>query len=149
MLVLGLILILLSAGIAGRGAGQRHRRQGACSSAEAIDMPTLVVFLPARPPCWSSSWASSWSAPGVRRANENRKTKKKLRTLEKREGKRTDGHGRPDAATAAGTTAGDGHPTATGTRPARRADRTTRTDGRPDQTPPPHRDADRHRPGSG
>ena len=90
MLVLGLILILLSAGslvaVLSSGTDDKSALFGG-----SLEMPTLVVFLAGAAALLVFIMGLELVRSGIRRANENRKTKKKLRTLEKREEKRTDG----------------------------------------------------------
>lgn len=105
MLVLGLILILLSAGslvaVLSSGTDDKSALFGG-----TLEMPTLVVFLAGAAALLVFIMGLELVRSGIRRANENRKTKKKLRTLEKREEKRSDGStpGAP-AATDSTTTA--------------------------------------------
>ena len=120
MLVLGLILILLSAGslvaVLSSGTDDHARLFGG-----AIDVSTLVVFLAGAAALLVFIMGLELVRSGVRRANANRKTKKKLRTLEKREEQRTDapaGTASPDTATT-GTSTG------------------TTAQGGPSETPPP------------
>ena len=127
MLVLGLILILLSAGslvaVLSSGTDDHARLFGG-----AIDVSTLVVFLAGAAALLVFIMGLELVRSGVRRANANRKTKKKLRTLEKREEQRTDapaGTASPDTATT-GTSTGT---TSTGTG--------TTAQGGPSETPPP------------
>jgi hypothetical protein len=138
MLVLGLILILVSAGslvaVLASGTDDKAVLFG------NVTMPTLVVFLLGAAALLIFIMGLELVRSGVRRANENRKAKKKLRTLEKREATRS------DAPTA-------GEPTGTGTAAASTTGEPTRHDGDPTTTqpirtsgdephqtpPPPHR----------
>ena len=89
MLVLGLILILLSAdslvAVLSSGTDDHAQLFGG-----AIDVSTLVVFLAGAAALLVFIMGLELVRSGVRRANQNRKTKKKLRTLEKREEQRAD-----------------------------------------------------------
>lgn len=137
MLVLGLILILLSAGslvaVLSSGTDDHARLFGG-----AIDVSTLVVFLAGAAALLVFIMGLELVRSGVRRANANRKTKKKLRTLEKREEQRTDapaGTASPDTATT-GTSTGT---TSTGTTSTGTTSTGTGTtaQGGPSETPPP------------
>ena len=89
MLVLGLILILLSAGtvigVLASGTDDKALLYG-----DTLHMPTLVVFLAGAATLLVFIMGLELLRSGIRRANENRKTKKRLRTLEAREEKRTE-----------------------------------------------------------
>ncbi len=133
MLVLGLILILVSAGslvaVLASGTDDKAVLFG------NVTMPTLVVFLLGAAALLIFIMGLELVRSGVRRANENRKTKKKLRTLEKREATRSDAPtaSEPTGPAAASTTGEptrhDGDPTTT---------QPIRTSGdEPHQTPPP------------
>ena len=139
MLVLGLILILVSAGslvaVLASGTDDKAVLFG------NVTMPTLVVFLLGAAALLIFIMGLELVRSGVRRANENRKAKKKLRTLEKREATRSDAPTAgeptgPSTGTAAASTTGvptrhDGEPTTT---------QPIRTSGdEPHQTPPPQR----------
>ncbi len=131
MLVLGLVLILLSAGtlvaVLSSGTDDHARLFGG-----AIDVSTLVVFLAGAAALLVFIMGLELVRSGVRRANANRKTKKTLRTLEKREEQRTDapaGTTSPGTTTTGTTTTGT---TSTGTT----STGTTAPDG-PSETPPP------------
>ncbi|MEO5710340.1 MAG: LapA family protein [Nocardioidaceae bacterium] len=117
MLVLGLILILVSAGslvaVLASGTDDKAMLFG------SVSMPTLVVFLAGAAALLIFIMGLELVRSGVRRANQNRKTKKKLRTLEKREEKRS-----------------DGTPAAQATEPASTTRTDTRTDGDPGTTQP-------------
>ena len=80
MLVLGLVLILLSAGtlVAVLSSGTDDHAQLFGGS---IDVSTLVVFLAGAAALLVFIMGLELVRSGVRRANANRKTKKKLRTL--------------------------------------------------------------------
>ena len=124
MLVLGLILILLSAGtlVAVLSSGTDDHAQ---LFGGAIDVSTLVVFLAGAAALLVFIMGLELVRSGVRRANANRKTKKKLRTLEKREEQRTDAP--VDTTTGTTTTGTATGPTGTG----------TTAQGGPAETPPP------------
>ena len=89
MLVLGLILILLSAGsllaVLSSGADDQAALYGG-----SVELPTLVVFLGGAAALLVFIMGLELVRSGIRRANENRRTKKKLRRLEKRDGLRRD-----------------------------------------------------------
>ena len=143
MLVLGLILILLSAGtvigVLASGTDDKAVLYG-----DTLHMPTLVVFLAGAATLLVFIMGLELLRSGIRRANENRKTKKRLRTLEAREEQRTEPGSTPatpdegDARTDTGTSTGTGTGTGT-TAPTTTED--TRTDpgtqGGPYQAPPP------------
>jgi hypothetical protein len=128
MLVLGLILILISAGalVAVLSSGTDDH---ALLFGGAIDVPSLVVFLAGAAALLVFIMGLELVRSGARRANENRKAKKKLRKLEKREEQR---EGATTAGTVGTTTTAptDGEPT-----PAEPT-RTTGAPG-PSQMPPP------------
>ncbi len=138
MLVLGLILILLSAGtvigVLASGTDDKAVLYG-----DTLHMPTLVVFLAGAATLLVFIMGLELLRSGIRRANENRKTKKRLRTLEAREEKRTE-PATPDAGddtrTDTGTSTGAGT-----TAPTTTTAEDTRTDpgtaGGPYQAPPP------------
>ena len=138
MLVLGLVLILLSAGtlvaVLSSGTDDHARLFGG-----AIDVSTLVVFLAGAAALLVFIMGLELVRSGVRRANENRKTKKKLRSYEKREGQRTDGPADLGTSDGAGTTAGTGTTTGAGTTDPHpgRTDTTGTVQGGPYETPPP------------
>ena len=148
MFVLGLILILLSAGtlvaVLSTGTNDQAAMYGG-----SIELPTLVIFLAGAAALLLFIMGLELVRSGVKRANQNRLNKKRLRKLEKREDARQDGvvGGTAPAATGDGTsTTGEGTPT-TGDRPATgpangtatgSPEGTSTTDG-PYQTPPPAR----------
>jgi hypothetical protein len=140
MLVLGLILVLLAAGVVvgvvASGTDDRAVLYGG-----SLHVPTLVVFLVGAGTLLVLLAGLQLMRLGMRRANRNRQDKKRLRSLEKREETRqgqtgvppgtgtnpgTDPGAAPGTGTATGTGAGGG--TGTGTTPP--------ADG-PYQTPPP------------
>jgi hypothetical protein len=144
MLALGIILILLSAGslvaVLSSGADDKAVLFG------NVTMPTLVVFLAGAAALLIFIMGLELVRSGIRRANANRKTKKKLRTLEKREEQRSDGGPTGTAddtepATTTTPTRTDEEPTAT--QPMRTSGPTEPTTGQatrgdePYQTPPP------------
>ncbi len=135
MFVLGLILILLSAGalvaVLATGTNDHAAMYGG-----SIELPTLVVFLAGAAALLLFIMGLELVRSGVKRANQNRLNKKRLRKLEKREDIRQDGvagetatPGEGTTATGAGTTPGPASGTAEGP---------STTDG-PHQTPPPAR----------
>ena len=135
MFVLGLILILLSAGalvaVLATGTNDHAAMYGG-----SIELPTLVVFLAGAAALLLFIMGLELVRSGVKRANQNRLNKKRLRKLEKREDIRQDGvagetatAGEGTTATGAGTTPGPASGTAEGP---------STTDG-PHQTPPPAR----------
>lgn len=141
MFVLGLILILLSAGtlvaVLATGTNDQAAMYGG-----SIELPTLVVFLAGAAALLLFIMGLELVRSGVKRANQNRLNKKRLRKLEKREDARQDGV----AGETAPAATGDGTQ-ATGDRPATgpasgtatgSAEGTSTTDG-PYQTPPPAR----------
>lgn len=149
MLVLGLILILLSAGtvigVLASGTDDKAVLYG-----DTLHMPTLVVFLAGAATLLIFIMGLELVRSGVRRANENRKAKKRLRTLESREEKRTEPGSAPatpdegdDTRADTRTDTGTNTETSTGTgttAPTTTAE-DTRTDpgtpGGPYQAPPP------------
>ncbi len=125
MLVLGLILILLSAGslvaVLASGTDDHAMMYGG-----SLEMPTLVVFLAGAVAMLLFLLGLELVRSGIRRANENRRNKKRLRKLEKREELRQEG-------AAEGTATA---PAAPGTAPAG-AEPTTPTPERPRASEPP------------
>ena len=148
MLVLGLILILLSAGalIAVLASGTDEQ---AALYGSNVELPTLVIFLAGAATLLLFIMGLELLRSGMRRANKNRKNNKKLRKLEKREQLRhetkADGSTGPVDGPrrhhpAGGSTAATARPLPAARRPtttaAPGAGPDTRTDG-PFQTPPP------------
>ena len=166
MLVLGLVLILFAAGsfvaVLASGTDDKAALYGG-----SVQMPTLVVFLAGALALLIVVLGVELVRSGIRRANQNRQTKKRLRKLEKREQLRRQDE--TSEGPAAGTTGSDatedtrpatgtdtGPATPPDTRPDRGADTGTgtgtdaatgaageggshaRTDG-PYQAPPPPR----------
>ncbi len=137
MLVLGLILILLSAGslVAVLSSGTDDHAQ---LFGGAIDVSTMVVFLAGAAALLVFIMGLELVRSGVRRANTNRKTKKKLRNLEKREEQRADSTDTTAGAGSTDTTSGTAPTDATATRPGTAADPGTETvHNGPYETPPP------------
>ncbi len=143
MLVLGLILILLSAGtvigVLASGTDDKAVLYG-----DTLHMPTLVVFLAGAATLLVFIMGLELLRSGIRRANENRKTKKRLRTLEAREEKRTEpvAPATPDAGEEPTPAPTPGRaPGAATTAPTTTTAEDTRTDpgtaGGPYQAPPP------------
>ncbi len=104
MLVLGLVLILFAAGsfvaVLASGTDDKAALYGG-----SVEMPTLVVFLAGALALLIVVLGVELVRSGIRRANQNRQTKKRLRKLEQREQLR-----REDETTegpAAGTTGSD------------------------------------------
>ena len=90
MFVLGLILILLSAGalvaVLATGTNDQAAMYGG-----SIELPTLVIFLAGAAALLLFIMGLELVRSGVKRANQNRLNKKRLRKLEKREDARQDG----------------------------------------------------------
>ena len=153
MLVLGLVLILFAAGsfvaVLASGTDDKAALYGG-----SVEMPTLVVFLAGALALLIVVLGVELVRSGIRRANQNRQTKKRLRKLEQREQlRREDETSEGRAAGPAGTTSSDatedtrpdtdtgthtGTDTGTDTAPGAAGDggSHTRTDG-PYQAPPP------------
>lgn len=114
MFVLGLILILLSAGsliaVLSSGTGDQASLYGG-----SVQLPTLVIFLAGAAALLIFIMGLELVRSGVRRANENRKAKKRLRKLEKREELRRDEPAGPTPGTAKGTTTTPGAATGSAT----------------------------------
>jgi uncharacterized integral membrane protein len=89
MLVLGLILILLSAGslvaVIASGTDDHALMYGG-----SLELPTLVVFLAGAVAMLLFLLGLELVRSGIRRANEHRRNKKRLRKLERREELRQD-----------------------------------------------------------
>ena len=109
MLVLGLILILLSAGtvigVLASGTDDKAVLYG-----DTLHMPTLVVFLAGAATLLVFIMGLELVRSGIRRANENRKTKKRLRKLEAREEQRTEPGSAPATPREGDDTGTDSHP---------------------------------------
>ena len=84
MLVLGLVLILFAAGsfvaVLASGTDDKAALYGG-----SVEMPTLVVFLAGALALLIVVLGVELVRSGIRRANQNRQTKKRLRKLEQRE----------------------------------------------------------------
>ena len=153
MLVLGLVLILLAAGsfvaVLASGTDDKAMLYGG-----SVEMPTLVIFLAGALALLVIVLGVELVRSGIRRANQNRQTKKRLRKLERREQlRREDQAATGDTAPAeeptsgAGTEAGPdagpgspegpaGPPTDTPGGPGTGSTGAPRSDG-PYQAPPP------------
>jgi len=127
MLVLGLVLILLAAGsfvaVLASGTDDKAMLYGG-----SVEMPTLVIFLAGALALLVIVLGVELVRSGIRRANQNRQTKKRLRKLERREQLR-----REDQA-AAGDTAPAGE-AATAEEPTSGAGTGTGTEAGPDAGP--------------
>jgi hypothetical protein len=107
MLVLGLVLILFAAGsfVAVLASGTDDK---AVLYGGSVEMPTLVVFLAGALALLIVVLGVELVRSGVRRANQNRQTKKRLRKLEQREQlRRQDETAEGRTAGPAGTTSAD------------------------------------------
>ena len=107
MLVLGLVLILFAAGsfvaVLASGTDDKAALYGG-----SVEMPTLVVFLAGALALLIVVLGVELVRSGIRRANQNRQTKKRLRKLEQREQlRREDETSEDPAAGPAGTTGAD------------------------------------------
>jgi hypothetical protein len=128
MLVLGLVLILFAAGsfvaVLASGTDDKAALYGG-----SVEMPTLVVFLAGALALLIVVLGVELVRSGIRRANQNRQTKKRLRKLEKREQLRRQDE--TSEGPAAGTTGSDA---TEDTRPATGTDtgHATPPDTRPD-----------------
>src|SRR6478672_675468 len=102
MLVLGLVLILLAAGsfvaVLASGTDDKAMLYGG-----SVEMPTLVIFLAGALALLVVVLGVELVRSGIRRANQNRQTKKRLRKLERCEQLR-----REDQAAAEGTAPTEG-----------------------------------------
>jgi hypothetical protein len=116
MFVLGLILILLSAGalvaVLASGTDDTAALYGG-----SVTMPTLVVFLLGAGALLVFVIGLELVRSGVKRANQNRRDKRRLRKLERREELRRDTAA--DEPTAGAETAGSGAATPTAEEDAR------------------------------
>jgi hypothetical protein len=134
MFVLGLLLILLSAGAAVAVLGSGTDEQAVLFDG-SLEMPTLVVFLAGVVALLLFGLGLELVRGGVKRANRNRRTAKKLRKLERREHER---RGREEPST--GTTVADRDPAPTAPADSSTGTPTTREEDRdtgPYQAPPP------------
>ena len=107
MLVLGLVLILFAAGsfvaVLASGTDDKAALYGG-----SVEMPTLVVFLAGALALLIVVLGVELVRSGIRRASQNRQTKKRLRKLEQREQlRRQDETSEGPAAGPAGTTGSD------------------------------------------
>jgi hypothetical protein len=129
MLVLGLVLILFAAGgfvaVLASGTDDKAALYGG-----SVELPTLVVFLAGALALLLVVLGVELVRSGIRRANQNRQTKKRLRKLEKREQLRRQDE--TSEGPAAGTTGSDA---TEDTRPATETDTgpATPPDTRPDR----------------
>jgi hypothetical protein len=139
MLVLGLILILLSAGslvaVIASGTDDHALMYGG-----SLELPTLVVFLAGAVAMLLFLLGLELVRSGIRRANEQRRNKKRLRKLEKREELRQDGTA--DGATVSTAPGGGTTPEATAPQGGTTQGGTTAPPGEtpgegPHETPPP------------
>jgi uncharacterized membrane protein YciS (DUF1049 family) len=136
MLVLGLILVLLAAGVVIAVVVSGTDDQAVLYGGN-VHVPTLVVFLVGACTLLVLLAGLQLMRVGMRRANRNRKDSKRLRSLEKREEARQEQTGATPG-TAPGTGSGTGAEPAggSGAAPGTETGTTPRTDG-PYQTPPP------------
>jgi hypothetical protein len=152
MFVLGLILILLSAGalvaVLASGTDDTAALYGG-----SVTMPTLVAFLLGAGTLLVFVIGLELVRSGVKRANKNRRDKRRLRKLERREELRRDtaADGTATGATepAAGDRVGRGDTGDTGEEGARHRDHTTGAGHADAATTPVPRDAGDHEPGTG
>ena len=124
MFVLGLILILLSAGalVAVLASGTNDT---AALYGGSVTMPTLVVFLLGAGALLVFVIGLELVRSGVKRANQNRRDKRRLRKLERREELRRDtaaDQTAPGTTPAAAETTGDTSRRTEGDEPARHRD---------------------------
>ncbi|HET9761090.1 MAG TPA: LapA family protein [Nocardioidaceae bacterium] len=115
MLVLGLVLILLAAGsfvaVLASGTDDKAMLYGG-----SVEMPTLVIFLAGALALLVIVLGVELVRSGIRRANQNRQTKKRLRKLERREQLRREDQAAAGDTAPAGEAAPAGEPTSgTGT----------------------------------
>jgi hypothetical protein len=143
MFVLGLILILLSAGalvaVLASGTDDQAAMYGG-----SLNLPTLVVFLAGAAALLLFIMGLELVRSGLKRANQNRKNTKRLRKLERREQARRVEEPGTAAGTTTGTTAGTGTGTTADAPPAETSPQdtsqpATRTGDGPHETPPPAR----------
>lgn len=132
MLVLGLILLLLSAGtlVAVLASGTDDH---AVLYGGSLEMPTLVVFLAGAVALLVFILGLELVRSGIRRARENRRTKQRLRKLEKREELRSEDNGSDYSPTAGSAATGSA---ATGSDPNPPTGTTTGEHARTDPGPP-------------
>ena len=151
MFVLGLVLILLSAGalvaVLASGTDDRSALYGG-----TVELPTLVIFLAGAAALLLFIMGLELVRSGIKRANTNRKNSKRLRKLEKEgvvapggagttTGTGGPGPGTSGTATAGGTTAPGGTSASGGTTTSggTTGPGSTGTEDGPYQTPPPAR----------
>ena len=145
MFVLGLVLILLSAGalvaVLASGTDDRSALYGG-----TVELPTLVIFLAGAAALLLFIMGLELVRSGIKRANTNRKNSKRLRKLEKEgvvapggagttTGTGEPGPGTSGTAASGGTTAPGGTTTSGGTT----GPGSTGAEDGPYQTPPPAR----------
>ena len=130
MFVLGLILILLSAGalvaVLASGTDDQSAMYGG-----SVNLPTLVVFLAGAAALLLFIMGLELVRSGLKRTNQNRKNTRRLRKLERREEARRAEEPGTTAGTPGTTTAPDAEA------PHEPAPGTTRTGDGPQETPPP------------
>lgn len=147
MFVLGLLLIVLSAGalVAVLASGTDDQ---AVMYGGSVHVPTLVIFLAGAAALLLFIMGLELVRSGLKRANRMRQNNKRLRKLEKREERRGDeggGQVPADGGTAAGTSTGTGADSSAGpTRTDPQTDPhpgpgTNRDDNGPYESPPPAR----------
>ncbi len=148
MFVLGLILILLSAGalvaVLASGTDDQAAMYGG-----SLNLPTLVVFLAGAAALLLFIMGLELVRSGLKRANQNRKNTRRLRKLERREqARRVDEPGTAAGSTTGTTTGTTGTTTGTttaadapaaGTPPQDTSPPVTRTGEGPHENPPPAR----------
>jgi hypothetical protein len=145
MFVLGLILILLSAGalvaVLASGTDDQAAMYGG-----SLNLPTLVVFLAGAAALLLFIMGLELVRSGLKRATQNRKNTRRLRKLEKREAQRRaqePGTAAPADATTGtttgGTTAASDGPAAAEPAPSAAPHDTARTGDQPHENPPPTR----------
>ena len=114
MLVLGLVLILLAAGsfvaVLASGTDDKAMLYGG-----SVEMPTLVIFLAGALALLVIVLGVELVRSGIRRANQNRQTKRRLRKLERREQLRREDQATPGDTAPAGEAATDEPTSGTGT----------------------------------
>jgi len=123
MFVLGLILILLSAGalvaVLATGADDQAAMYGG-----SVQLPTLVIFLAGAAALLLFIMGLELVRSGLKRANKNRKNNRRLRTLEKNEAEQPGQNA--DPAVGAPATAGETTGQATGEPTGQTTGETTR-----------------------
>jgi hypothetical protein len=149
MFVLGLILILLSAGalvaVLASGTDDQAAMYGG-----SLNLPTLVVFLAGAAALLLFIMGLELVRSGLKRATQNRKNTRRLRKLEKREAQRRAQEpgtaapadattGTTTGTTTGGTTAAPDGPAAAEPAPSAAPHDTARTGDQPHENPPPTR----------